>query len=136
MSTENEKTRVSLHIDPDLLKLCDENLETANARSRNEFFIDALHFYLGYLRASKGEDYLLKSLSSVINDSIEDTENRIARIIFKLAVEQSMTMHVIASLAEVDSSTLDKLRVKCMDEVKRTGGTIKFDEIYRYQKRL
>jgi hypothetical protein len=78
----------------------------------------------------------VKSLSSVINGSIEDTENRIARVIFKLAVEQSMTMHVIASLAEVDSSTLDKLRVKCMDEVKRTGGTIKFDDVYRYQKRL
>ena len=136
MSTENEKSRVNLHIDPDLLKLCDESLETANARSRNEFFNDALKFYLGYLLASKGEDYLLKSLSSVINGSVQDTENRLARIIFKLTVELCMTMNVVAYEAKIDTSTLDKLRGKCLDEVKRIGGSIKFDDAYRYQKRL
>jgi len=136
MSKENGKIRVGLYIEQDLLRICDKNLKTGNARSRNELVNDALRFYLGYLTSQKSEDYLLKSMSSVLTSTVQDTENRIARVIFKLAVETSMAMNVIAAHAQIDNATLSKLRGKCVDDVRRSSGSIQFENIYKYQKRL
>jgi metal-responsive CopG/Arc/MetJ family transcriptional regulator len=135
MDEGTEKIRVGFYIDKNLLDKCDQNLKTANARSRNEFVGDALKFYLGYLTSQKGEDYLLKSLASVLNGSIEDSENRIARITFKMAVELSKLAHVIAYSHDVDEQTMQKLHVKCLDEVRRINGAVKFEDAYKYQKR-
>lgn len=107
-------------------------LEEANARSRNEFVTEALKFYMGYLTARKAEDYLLQSLGSVIAGTVYDSENRIARMDFKLEVELSKLCHVIAYTHEVDSESLEKLHVKCVDEVRRINGAIDFKVIPMY----
>ena len=135
MAEESGKVRVGFYIDKEILDKCDANLATANARSRNEFVCDALKFYLGYLASQIGEDYLLKSLSSVLNGSIEDSENRIARIEFKMAVEISKLAHVIAYSHDIDEQSMKKLHVKCLDEVRRINGAVKFEGAYKYQKR-
>ena len=61
-------------------------------------------------------------------------ENRMARLIFKLAVELSMTMHIVAAQGEVDEETLLRLRGYCVDEVKRLGGKISFDKALEHQR--
>ena len=61
-------------------------LPAVNVRSRNEFVTKALKFYCGYLNSGKAEDYLLQSLSSVLTSTVQDTENRLARMDFKIAV--------------------------------------------------
>ncbi len=62
------------------------------------------------------------ALSSVGRSS--SRRQRIARLLFKLTVEISMMMHVLAAGLEIDSSQLDALRGRCVQEVKRTNGTI------------
>lgn len=133
-----EKTamrRVGLYLEQEVLDLCDSLQGQANVRSRNEFTNEALRFYCGYLTTKKAEDYLLQSLSSVITGTVQDSENRIARLDFKLAVELSKLAHVIAYTHEVDEEALHKLHLKCLDEVKRINGAIDFEGAYKYQKR-
>ena len=74
-------------------------------------------------------------MSSVITGTVQDSENRIARLDFKLAVELSKLAHVIAYTHEVDEEALHKLHLKCLDEVKRINGAIDFEGAYKYQKR-
>lgn len=135
MTKETEKVRRGFYIDRDILERVDGMLEEANARSRNEFVADALKFYMGYLTARKAENYLLQSLSSVITGTVQDSENRIARMDFKLAVELSKLAHVIAYTHEVDVESLEKLHVKCVEEVRRINGAVDFESAYKYQKR-
>lgn len=135
MAKETEKVRRGFYIDRDILKRVDGMLEEANARSRNEFVTEALKFYMGYLTARKAEDYLLQSLGSVIEGTVHDSENRLARMDFKLAVELSKLAHVIAYTHEVDDESLGKLHVKCVEEVRRINGAIDFERAYQYQKR-
>ena len=135
MAKNPEKIRTGFYIEKEVLEQCDDLLPQANVRSRNEFVTEALKFYCGYLTSQKNENYLLQTLSSVLTSTVRDTENRIARMDFKIAVELSKLAHVIAYSHDIDATALDKLHLKCLDEVKRINGTIDFESAYKYQKR-
>lgn len=122
MAEDSEKVRKGFYIEKELLKQCDSLLEKANARSRNEFLNQALKFYIGFLTSEKIEDYLLQSFSSVLLSAIWDSENRIARTEFKMAVELSKLTKLIAYSYEIDEEDLDKLQAICVEEVKRIHG--------------
>lgn len=128
-------TRTGFYVEKDVLDWCDRLLSQANVKSRNEFVTEALRFYCGYLSSRQSEDYLLQSLSSVLTGTIQDTENRLARMDFKLAVEISKLAHVIAYTHEVDPEDMKWLHGKCVDEVKRINGAVDFEDAYNYQKR-
>ena len=67
--------------------------------------------------------------------TVQDSENRLARMDFKIAVELSKLSQVIAYTHDVDEESLNRLHVKCVDEVRRINGTVKFEDAYHYQKR-
>jgi metal-responsive CopG/Arc/MetJ family transcriptional regulator len=134
MSSNADKTKFSIRVDTKLLELCDEYIEKTDTLNRTELIEMALKFYISYLTSKKIEDYLLQSLSSVLTGTVHDSENRIARIIFKMSVELSKLSHIIAYSHNVDENTLQKLHVKCLDEVKRINGTVNFEDVYKYQK--
>lgn len=135
MSGNAEKTKFSIRVDTELLELADAYIRDSTVQNRTELIEDALRFYLGFLTTKKAEDYLLQSLSSVMTGTVQDSENRIARMDFKLAVELSKLAHVIAYTHDVDEDALHKLHLKCLDEVKRINGAIAFEDAYKYQKR-
>lgn len=132
-----KKVRAGFYVEKELLMEADQLQEDANVKSRNEFVSEALKFYIGYLHSKKAENYLLQSLSSVLTSSIQDTENRLARMDFKIAVELSMLAHMIAyhSTNQIDEATFRKLHAKCVEDVKRLNGAVDLSDAYKYQKR-
>ena len=135
MSGNTEKTKFSIRVDTELLELADAYIRDSTVQNRTELIEDALRFYLGFLTTKRAEDYLLQSLSSVMTGTVQDSENRIARMDFKIAVELSKLSQVIAYTHEVGEEALHKLHLKCVDEVKRINGAINFENAYKYQKR-
>lgn len=135
MSGNADKTKFSIRVDTQLLELADVYIRDSTVLNRTELIEDALRFYLGFLTSKKAEDYLLQSLSSVMTGTVQDSENRLARMDFKLAVELSKLSHVIAYTHEVDEDALHKLHLKCVEEVRRINGAIDFESAYKYQKR-
>ena len=67
--------------------------------------------------------------------TVQDSENRLARMDFKIAVELAKLSQVIAYSHDIDEDALKKLHVKCVEEVRRINGAIDFENAYRYQKR-
>ena len=124
------KVRKGFYIEEDLLEQMDGLLEQADVKSRNEFMNHALKFYIGYLTSEKIENYMLSTISSVMHSSVKDSENRMARAMYRLAVEISKLSHVIAYSHGVNEEKLKKLQVKCMDEVKRINGAVRFEDAY------
>lgn len=96
-------------MDEELVRTADAYVQEGMALSRTEMIEDALRFYLGFLSAEKSEDYLLQSLSSMLGGTVKDSENRLARMDFKMAVELAKLCHVIAYSHEVDEGDLQKL---------------------------
>lgn len=131
-----ERVRKGVYLEQELIEECDHMLDEAGARSRNDFINKALRFYIGYLKTNQAEDYQLQSVSSMVTGTIRDTENRLARMDFKLAVEIAKLSHIMATVYEVDGETLEKLQQKCVEEVKRINGAIWFEDVYRYQHEI
>ena len=104
-----------------------------NCQSQNEFVEKALRFYCDYLIAGDCTSVLPPIYLSALRGTIQDTEDRIARLPFKLAVEMNMMMNVLASEVDVSPDALERLRGRCIQEVKKTGGAITFADAMKYQ---
>ena len=129
-----ENITTGIYIDRDLHEIIQSYLRAANCRSRNEFINTAIRHYIAFLQKENDAEFLTPALESVLSGMLGGMENRMARLIFKLAVELSMTMHIVAVQSEVDEETLLRLRGYCVDEVKRLNGKISFDKAWEHQK--
>ena len=101
MSGNADKTKFSIRVDTELVALADAYIKDSTVKNRTELIEDALQFYLGFLTSEKAEDYLLQAISSVMTGTVQDSENRLARMDFKIAVELSKLSQVIAYTHDV-----------------------------------
>lgn len=60
-------------------------------------------------------------------------EDRMATLLFKIAVELSMLLHVTAATNEIDAETLSRLRGMCVAEVKLLRGSVRMEDAVKYQ---
>ena len=133
MKNENDSIRTGIYISRNLLKQCDENMSKTNASSRSEFISDAVEMYIAWLNSKEYSKVLTPALESVIGAKIADTENRLARLLFKLSVEMAMVMNVLAASNDIDKKTVDRLRGECIKEIKRLNGRFSFEDAVDWQ---
>lgn len=131
---DNDSKRIVLYINQDLLKACDNAISRTNATSRSDFISNAIEFYIAWLDSKNTTKILTPALESVIGSKILDTEDRIARVLFKQGVELAMLMHVVAATNDITESQLKDLRKICVEEVRRNSGKYKFEDAFRFQK--
>lgn len=136
MSEKTPKKRTGLYIETDLLKKCDACMELAGVDSRNEFVNEAIRLFVGSLEARDSQQYLAEYITSAISGAVGISEKRLARLMFKQAVELSIMMNVLAAVADVDADTLRRLRAKCVEDVKRSNGSVSFEDAVKFQKQV
>ena len=88
----------------------------------------------GYVASKNATEFLAPVLVSALQGTVTNAENHIARLLFKLAVETNMMMNVLASEVDVSPEVLERLRGRCIQEVKKTGGAVTFADAMKYQK--
>jgi hypothetical protein len=131
---QNEiKTRIPLWLYPSTLAAVDRSMAVCNCKSRSEYLEKAALFYAGYVSGEDACAYLPTAMTKAVRGAIQDTENRICRLLFKLAVELDMIMNILAADREISDEVLEGLRVRCVREVKATSGTISLKDAMRYQ---
>ena len=123
-----EKMRIHTRVSQEMERKISAAMEKDNCQSRNEFLEKALKFYCDYLAAEDVSEFLPPIFVHAMRGTLQCSEDRIARLLFKLTVEISMMMHVLAMGLEVNTDQLDKLRWQCVQEVKRTNGSVTFKE--------
>ena len=121
------KTRTAVWFYPSTLRHIDAWLIDDNCKTRSEFIEKAVRFYLGYLSTGEQADYLSKTLVALIRGMMEEHNNRMRGLIFKLCVEVNMAIHTIAAHFHADEINRRELRAFAVEEVKRTNGRISFD---------
>ena len=132
----------------DLLQLCSDFLrrwgmygvlvekqyQKDNCSTKNEYIEKAIRFYSGYLDSERAEEYLPRVLAQVLEGKLDAFGKRIGRQMFKQAVDENLMANLVAFYFEMDEDMLQKLRVKCVKNVKETNGEIDFLDALRYQK--
>ena len=107
-----------------------------NCTFQNEYIEKAILFYSGYLDAQNASAYLPRILSDVLEGKLDALGSRMGRLLFKLAVEQNMTANILASEINAGLDEVEKLRIRCIREVKQINSEIKFEDALKYQKGL
>lgn len=88
MSEENRnKKKFPLWMYPETRKLVADLYEQDNCQSQSEFIEKAIKFYCGFITSKTIENYMLKSITSALTGLIRNTEDHLAKMEFKTAVE-------------------------------------------------
>ena len=129
-----EKRKFALWISRDTIELAKKHYKDDNCSSASEFIEKAILFYLGYLSCQENQDYLADVIPSTVKGIVDESSNRMGRLLFKMAVEQAVTSNILAAVCEVDHQELERLRNQCIQQIRKTNGMISFDEALRWQK--
>lgn len=132
MGFENKRL-FSLWIHPETLDDVENHYRHDNCRSQSEFIEKAIRFYLGYLDEEKRVDYISPLITETVKAEIKGTEQRLSRLLFKVAVELGKITHMTAAINEVDDETLRSLHTMCINEVRKINGIIDYEEAVEFQ---
>ncbi len=127
------KTRMAVYFQPETIKKIEQEYREDNCSSKTEFIEKAVKFYIGYLNEEDNINYLSPMITETVKAQIKGTEQRLARLLFKVAVELGKLSHMTAAVNEVDDETLDKLHAMCVNEVRRINGIIDYEDAAEYQ---
>ena len=134
MAEKDLKRKFALWIRPSLLEEVDSLYKSENCASRSEFMEKALQFYIGYLTCNHVQDYLAQVIPSTVKGIVDESSNRIGRLLFKMAVEQAVSENILAAVCDVDPQDVTRLRGQCIEEIRKTNGILSFDEALRWQR--
>ncbi len=136
VASEDKKQRFGLKIFPETMQIIDTLYEHDNCKSRSEFIEKAVRFYCGYLlnKEHTATEFIAPQLAEIIEGIVKGSEQKLSRVMFKIAVELGAITHMLAALNNIEDETLFKLRQMCTDEVKRINGVINFEKAVRYQR--
>ena len=108
---------------------CREMAKVMRLRSKNEFIRDDVDFYIEWCRQPQSQRFLTTALESVIEAKVRDSENRIARMLFKLAVELNVNTHIAALDYNLTEREFYNLYAKSVAEVKKNNGEIDLEKL-------
>ena len=128
------KIKFALRIAPETQQLVKDLCPRDNCQTQNEFIERAIRFYAGYVSGKEAAEYLPPALVSAMRGTIQDSEDRICRLLFKLAVEMDMMMNVLAAGLEIPEEQIERLRPQCVRNVKRTSGSISLGSAVERQR--
>lgn len=108
----SNKIKFPLWLTPECKQVVEDNYRPDQCQSRSEFIEKAIWFYAGFLHTLDAGAYLPRVLKQMLDGTLGVFAERIGRQLFKLAVEQNVNNHILAS---------DRLGRCCVGPLGRNG---------------
>ena len=134
MNEGYKKQRYSVWLSKDAVQKSDAAVVMEGLPNRSDFIEKAIHFYSGYLYQEKHMDFLSDVMMETMSGVVKTSENRIAKLLFKIAVEMAKLESMLAAINDMDEETMRRLNVRCVNEVKKINGIITMEKAVRYQR--
>ena len=133
MKNQNQKSSSGVMLTQAQWDRCDRLAKELGCRSRNAFIRDAIDFYCSWLEKEQNERFLTPALESVISAKIRDSEERINRNLFKIAVDLSILAKIVLDEDGdgYDEDYLADLRRDSIREVSETNGAIRMEQRFK-----
>ena len=128
-----DKRKFALWLHPETLEQVETAYKKDDCRSKSEFIEKAVRFYLSYLAAEDDSSLLPNAFLSSMKSIVSESDNRISRLLFKLAVEMAVMSNILAAMDDVDDVTLSRLRGECVKAVKQINGAFTMENAVKWQ---
>ena len=97
MPTPKNKRKFALWLYPETLDKVKQLYTEDDCRSKSEFIEKAVQFYIDHLTAEDQRSMLPNAMLSAMKSIVAESDNRICRLLFKMAVQLAVTMNVVAA---------------------------------------
>ncbi len=120
------KKHISLWLKESILEQCVVNQQLSDCKTRSEYIEKAIEFYNAYLHSKNNEEYIGKVFLSSMDGRLSMTEDRLARLLFKQAVEIAKLFRFMVMGFNLSPEEIDKIHYDCIQEVKKINGAIRY----------
>lgn len=135
MSKTESTHKMTIRLSPLTEYRLERDYPLDGSRSRNEFIEKAIVRYLDFLEAEWSET-LPVAIQSAIDGRLGMFEDRMAKLLYKLAVEADMSLSAVLDVAEYSPDYLKKLRAESVKSVKAANGQLAEYPDYGYRLRF
>ena len=115
------RKRITIRLPQDVYGDILDNLGNAASSTFNSFMANAARFYLGYIKARETEDYLSKTLLSIISARQERSDKATVSVLYALAVELNILQRILVSHFDIPDEVYAELRRKARADKKQLG---------------
>lgn len=98
------------------------------------FYRKSHRVYSGYVSSQTHTDFLSDVILESMAGIVKTSENHLARMLFKIAVEMAKLESMLAAINDMDEATMRRLHIRCVNEVKKINGILTMEEAVRYQR--
>ena len=127
MSKKENTHKMTIRLSPLTEFRLERDYRLDGSRSKNEFIERAIAHYQDLLEAEQNET-LPAAIQSAIDGRLGMFEDRISKLLYKLAVEMDMGMSAVLDCVQVDDDYLRRLRSDSVRNVKATNGLLTFEQ--------
>ena len=133
MKNNNQKSSRGVSLTQAQWDRCERISNQKGYGSLNAFIRDAVDFYCSWLEKEQSERFLTPALESVISAKIRDSEERINRNLFKIAVDISILSKIVLDSdgGGYDEDYLAEMRRDSIREVSETNGAIRMEQRFK-----
>lgn len=128
MDSEN-KQRISLYLDKNLVKNADKFLKDYGFKSRNEFYFWAVENFIANELLKENKSVISEKLSKAIAECSEDNAKAISKGLFRYAVQLEMVMRMVAEQFDFRKDEIENMRKEAINNVRRTRGKVNLIDI-------
>ena len=126
------RQRISIYIDRDLVKKADGLLSLADCKSRNEFVTKAIERYIAELALGGDISFVTEALSASISKACNESFAKVSGALFRYAVYVDMMVRILAECVDLTPGELEEFQRQAYNNVRRTRGKVSLDETLRH----
>ena len=127
MDSEN-KQRISLYLDKDLVASVDKFIDEYHYKSRNDFFSHAAEYYLALDEMKKNET-LRKMFGDACKIFADENAKALGYCLYRYAVDIDVITRMLSNAANYTQEEVATYRREAKNNVRRTKGRIHMDDI-------
>ena len=109
-------------------EMCQEKAKELGYHNPSEFVRDAIDFYVEWTNRESSEKFLTPALESVVRGIVKDSEDRTARLLFKMVVDINLITRIICRDFDYSEADLRRRRQEAVRIVSDTNGMIHLGE--------
>ena len=132
--TKTQKTKYGFHLLPEIDQFIESHKYVTNG-DRSAFVSRAVQHYCAEIDGARNLDVLCDRMYKIISAEIDSQSNRLANILFKIAVEMAIQNNMLAAgYVNLTDQEMRWIRNSCLDKVRRSHGFISFEKALAEEK--
>lgn len=125
---KDNKQRISLYLDRDLVKRADRFKDDNNFKSRNDFYAEAVEFYMAMAETQTNKT-LNKIYQQLFENAAAANRKMLSACLYRYAVDIDIIMRMFAGITNYTKEEIANYRHEAMNNIRRTRGRIASDDI-------